>query len=227
MKFCLTSPKGGVGKTTLAVIIASEAVRHGQTVTLVEADPNGHLKDWYNKNLCPNEVSFIFDDDPSGGKIQNHIEAAAQKTDIVIIDTEGTVNRRADISGQLANIVAIPLQFSNLDLKGALSAYNSLVQAENISGAIIPKLLVPNKVSSAIRTKDETNIRNAIHEANIPLCNPGILDKSAFRQMMAIGCLLHDLPQHTDINNIQPAFDNAQSLLSNMIQYFQQTIEDA
>lgn len=225
MRFCFASPKGGVGKTTAAVIIASEAVRHGQTVTIIETDPNGHLRDWYAKGNCSDKVQFVFDDDPSGAKLVDAIETASEQSDIVIIDTEGTANRRADIACQSADLVAIPLQFSDLDLKGALAAHTAIMQMEQLTGTIIPKILIPNKLSSAIISKDERNIREAILQTDMALCDPGILEKAAFRLMMATGCLLHDLPTHTTVNNIQPAFDNAQAVLRSMINHFRNSLE--
>jgi chromosome partitioning protein len=37
------SPKGGVGKSTEAVLLASELARHGGSVTMIDADPNRPL----------------------------------------------------------------------------------------------------------------------------------------------------------------------------------------
>jgi chromosome partitioning protein len=39
------SPKGGAGKTTSALILASQIAR-GTTVTIVDADPNHPIKTW-------------------------------------------------------------------------------------------------------------------------------------------------------------------------------------
>lgn len=103
-------------------------------------------------------MRFVFDDDPSGSKLVEAIETASDRSDIVIIDTEETANRRADIACQSADLVAIPLHFSELDLKGALAAHNAIMQMEQLTGTIIPKILIPNKLSSAIISKDERNI---------------------------------------------------------------------
>jgi chromosome partitioning protein len=40
------SPKGGVGKSTAAVLLASELAAHGGTVTMIDADPNKPLSQW-------------------------------------------------------------------------------------------------------------------------------------------------------------------------------------
>ncbi len=39
MSVALLNQKGGVGKTTLALQLAEEWARHGQRVTLIDADP--------------------------------------------------------------------------------------------------------------------------------------------------------------------------------------------
>ena len=40
------SPKGGVGKSTSAVLLATELARKGAAVTIIDADPNKPVSDW-------------------------------------------------------------------------------------------------------------------------------------------------------------------------------------
>ena len=40
------SAKGGCGKTTCAVILGSELVQRGASVTIIDADPNRNVADW-------------------------------------------------------------------------------------------------------------------------------------------------------------------------------------
>jgi chromosome partitioning protein len=46
MIVALLNPKGGVGKTTLALDLAGAWVRQGKRVTLIDADPQGSALDW-------------------------------------------------------------------------------------------------------------------------------------------------------------------------------------
>ena len=42
----MASPKGGVGKSTCAVLLASEFARMGADVTVLDCDPNKSLTRW-------------------------------------------------------------------------------------------------------------------------------------------------------------------------------------
>ena len=46
MIVALLNQKGGVGKTTLATHIAGELAMRGQSVILLDADPQGSALDW-------------------------------------------------------------------------------------------------------------------------------------------------------------------------------------
>ena len=46
MIIALLNQKGGVGKTTLATHLAGEFARSGQSVVVIDADPQGSALDW-------------------------------------------------------------------------------------------------------------------------------------------------------------------------------------
>lgn len=47
----MASPKGGVGKSTCAVILTSEFARMGAQVTVLDCDPNKSLTRWASHGL--------------------------------------------------------------------------------------------------------------------------------------------------------------------------------
>jgi chromosome partitioning protein len=42
----LASPKGGAGKTTSAVLLATELAQSGAAVAVIDADPNRNISEW-------------------------------------------------------------------------------------------------------------------------------------------------------------------------------------
>jgi chromosome partitioning protein len=73
------SPKGGAGKTTAALLLATQlASAYG--VTVIDADPNRPLKAWAAGGNAPPRLSVISDVDEEN--IIERIEEAAQKTPV-------------------------------------------------------------------------------------------------------------------------------------------------
>src|SRR4051812_33901252 len=44
----VSNPKGGTGKSTTSLVLATTLARHGASVTLFDCDPNRHLVAWRN-----------------------------------------------------------------------------------------------------------------------------------------------------------------------------------
>ncbi len=70
------SPKGGAGKTTAALLLASQ-LASSYDVTLIDADPNRPIKAWASGGNTPKRLSVVSDVDEDN--IIERIEEAAQK----------------------------------------------------------------------------------------------------------------------------------------------------
>lgn len=214
--FCLLSPKGGVGKTTTAVLLASEVIRHGKSVTLIEADSNQHLASWFELGNCPKGLSVISIGNATGDELEQAVLAAEETADYVIIDTQGTENASALRAASLSDVVLLPTAFSPFEVEGALTALEA-VRALPEDYAPLLAAVIFTRVDAAIKTRAQTDILNAFDQEGIDYIWPGILQKEVCRQMLKHGCLLHDLPVHTNVANIQNAIDNIQAVLTDIV----------
>ena len=79
--------KGGAGKTTAAVIIASELARLGHRVTLLDADPQQWTSRWYGLTKGQKNLSVI--SDVSDETIEGHIKGCKKRGGYVIVDLPG------------------------------------------------------------------------------------------------------------------------------------------
>lgn len=106
-------PKGGAGKSTSAVLLASELANRGGAVTIIDADPNKPVSHWAKRSELPKKLAVV--GDVSEDTIIDQIEDAARKSASVIVDLERTASVMASYATSRADLVLIPTQGSHLD----------------------------------------------------------------------------------------------------------------
>ena len=84
------NPKGGAGKTTTALILATQLSENGATVSIIDADPERWISQWGDLPGRPNNISVI--SGVSEDSIVDLIEAESEKSQFVIVDLEGTAS---------------------------------------------------------------------------------------------------------------------------------------
>src|SRR5262249_34907507 len=144
------NPKGGAGKSTAAVILATQLARRGATVTILDADPNKPVSDWARRGI-PENLSAV--SDISEATIIDEIDRAAGRAPFVIVDLEGTASMMVAYAISRADLVIVPTQASQLDAKQAAKAILLIKQQEKAFRKTIPFSILYTRTSSAIRTK--------------------------------------------------------------------------
>lgn len=108
------SQKGGAGKTTLAVHLASAAVAAGFTTAIIDLDPQGTAASWGDRRTvgAPEVISGQAVRLPALTTL-----ARENGADIVILDTAPNADQSASLSTRIADIVLIPCRPSTFDLE--------------------------------------------------------------------------------------------------------------
>ena len=114
--------KGGCSKTTLAAHLAVEASKR-QPVTLIDADPQHSLTDWWNDRQADTPALM----DAPLARLGMELKAVAGQPGLVMIDTPPLDSRAIETVIELADLVIIPVKPSPNDLRG-VSATVELVQ---------------------------------------------------------------------------------------------------
>jgi chromosome partitioning protein len=207
------SPKGGVGKSTAAVLLATEVAGFGASVTMIDADPNKPLSHW--AKLPGRPAKLTVEADVSEDSIIDTIEAAAKKTAFVIVDLEGTASVMVGYAMSRADLVIIPVQGSHLDAAEAAKAIK-LVRAQELEfKRTIRYAILFSRTSAAIRSRTLQNIEAQFRERQIPVLTTQIIEREAYRALFAFGGTLSSLDTK-QVSNIPAAIMNAR-IFSNEI----------
>lgn len=200
------SPKGGVGKTTAALLLAAQ-LAESYDVTVVDADPNRPIRNWASGNNAPSRLSVVSDVDEDN--IIERIEAAAEKTPIVIVDLEGTAAKIVVLAVSQADLAVIPIQGSQLDAEQVSRAIKVIKQREKMTGRALPYAVLLTRTNPAIRTRTMSHIQKGLVEAGIPVMETELHDREAFRAEFSFRQTLKGLDA-SEVANLDKAQANVE-----------------
>jgi chromosome partitioning protein len=205
---CAVNPKGGVGKTTAALLLGTVLAERGALVSIIDADPNRHLVSW-RTGASKSAVRVIGDVEP--GRLVSVIDAERRDRDLVIVDLEGTASRMVGHAISRADLVLVPLQPSAMDASQAWRAVQLVREEEEVLGRSIAFRLLLTRTNPQIPTKAEKMIVEDLTAAGVPALKTHLHQRTAYQAMFAYKLALHELPS-SEVNGLPAASANAQAL---------------
>jgi chromosome partitioning protein len=211
------NPKGGAGKSTAAVILATQLARKGAKVTILDADPNKPVSEWARRGALDNLTVVA---EISEATIIDTIDAAADKTPFVIVDLEGTASMMVAYAISRADLVIIPTQPSQLDAKQAAKAVMLIRQQERAFRKTIPFAILYTRTSSAIRTKTLSHLQSQFQKNDIASFRTHLHEREAFRALFSFGGSLETLDPR-QVGGLENAIANAREYTAEFVQMIQ------
>jgi chromosome partitioning protein len=149
----LVTQKGGTGKSSLAVSLAVAAQDAGQTSYILDLDPQGTAKNWYERREAETPQVAAIDANQVPVAVST---LAAQGVDLLIIDTAG-VDTPATISAmQAADLCLIPARPSIADIEATRATVGSLTKL----GKAFAFVLNQCPAGRSMRTSDAFRVLN-------------------------------------------------------------------
>jgi chromosome partitioning protein len=214
------SPKGGAGKSTSAVVLATELARRGAGVTILDADPNRPVSQWARRSGCPESLNVLAD--ISESTVIDTIEEAAKRSAFVIVDLEGTASMTVAYAISRADLVVIPTQGSQLDAAEAAKAVKLIRQQEKAFARQIPYAVLFTRTSTAIRPRTLQHIREEFSTHQVPAFETQMHEREAFRAIFSFGGTLESLDP-TQVSNLQAALANARAFAGEVVAMLRQS----
>lgn len=208
------NPKGGAGKTTTALLLASELASKGAQVTIIDADPEKWISQWGAMPGKPDNIEIISDVTEDG--IVDQIEEASNRTQFVVVDLEGTASLMVANAIGMSDLVMIPTQGSSMDAKGGAKTIRLIRNQERMARRAIPHAVVLTRTSAAVTSRALRNVQEQLLKAGIEVFETAIVERAAFRDLFDYGGSLADLDP-TQVSNVEKARINAQQFTGEVI----------
>lgn len=181
----VASPKGGVGKTTIATQLAAHAAIEGHASVLVDADPQGSASRWAERRA--DMASAVLPVDGTRKDWHRRIPASAQR--IIIDGRAGAMPRHLEQFLEHADALLIPVAPSALDIEATVPFISALSTHPRVKKGSLPLALVVNKLKPWTRTSQEAI--SLLQDWGLPLAGQ-LRDNQAYVLLTGLGRSLFD-----------------------------------
>ena len=199
----VASPKGGAGKSTAAVLLATEIAAAGAEVALLDCDPNRSATLWGARAPLPARIELVSDVTESG--IVRAIRARDRDGRVVVVDLEGIASRLVSRAISQADLVLTPMRATTLDATVGARALALVAEEEEALGRRIPHAVVFT-MTRAVRGVQHKAIEASLRAQGIDLVEPALMERAAFSALFEFGGDLRGMPPQ---GRMEGAIENA------------------
>ena len=181
----IASDKGGPGKTTTAILIASELALDGYKVALLDTDVNQQAASFGAK--CDIEGLTVV-----GEVREDNILAALRKAEaeneVVMIDLPGGSSTLALKAMHRSHFVLVPSQTALPDVKAAMKTIAQIDDAQELARSAIARAIIWTRVLSGFESRGARHVRETVEaEAGVPILRAAMMERAAFREIHITG----------------------------------------
>ncbi|WP_375695589.1 AAA family ATPase, partial [Bartonella sp. AC66GZZY] len=203
----ICSTKGGVGKSTMALVLANVFAKAGSKVKLIDADPNQPLVTWMKRSVDTMPQNIEVSGNVTEQNIVSCIDDAVEQFPFVIVDLEGSANLAASFAIGRADLVLVPMRKKQLDGDQIGKIIALIKQQSQFFKREIPFRIVFS-MTNTLNSREGQHIEKTLEKANLPILPASLTERGAFSALFQIGGSLFDLAS-SDVNNPQAAQENA------------------
>ncbi|HNG92018.1 MAG: AAA family ATPase [Blastocatellia bacterium] len=181
MILAVLNQKGGVGKTTLSIHIATFFAQEGNRVLVVDADPQSSALDWSVSRETEGLFPVVGIPKPS---LHKEIPALAKDYDLVVIDGPPRVNDVARSAIMASDAVLIPIQPSPYDVWAAKEIVDLLQEASVFKENLKSAFVINRKIVNTAIGRDVTE---ALADYRLSVFSSTVSQRVSFAESAAKG----------------------------------------
>jgi chromosome partitioning protein len=184
--FAVANPKGGSGKTTVAIILAGEFARHGYSAAIVDADPQGSSYQWHASSVArgvsPDGIDLVRA--PDAKTLSQAIERL-DAYDVVVIDTPGYYGDALIQSALRADLVVLPCKAHTFDASQVVRTIRNLERhaAESNLPMSQHRVLLNEYDSLDRNTRPLREVLAYFSAEGVPVCANALYRRVTYRSM--------------------------------------------
>ena len=203
--------KGGSGKTTCSIAVATEWYARGNRVLLVDADPQGSSRTWAEVAVEVGEsVPTVIGMGASLHK-PDQLPMLAKNYDVTVIDCpprHGDIQRA---SLMVADVAVIPCGPSSLEAWALAETIELVSQARMIRPNLQTAILITRKIS---RTVIGNSARTVLVESGLPVLDTELGYRVSYQEALASGLGITQYePRSTASSEIRSLVDELEALV--------------
>lgn len=188
----MLNEKGGTGKSTIATNLAVALHRAGRRVVLVDADPQGTVRDW--RAASPEGTDL-----PPVLSIDRHQMLASSlagvRADVVVIDSPAKAEAMSAAIVRVAHIALLVMQPSGADVWASAAAVK-MVQSRRDAGFEIDAAFLVNRVSGTTLLSKEI-VGGGWNDYGVDQLASTVGNRVAFAQALTGGVSVLDMADAT------------------------------
>ena len=206
MILAVLNQKGGVGKTTLAIHLATGLALQGARVLLVDADPQGSARDWAAARVDAPLFPVIGLDRPT---LHRDLPSLAADYQHVVVDGPPRATDLTRSAILAADIVLIPVQPSPYDIWACAEIVALLKEATVFKENLKAVFTVNRKI---VNTAIGREAGDALAAYGVPVLRSSIAQRVVFAEVAARGSTVVETAPHS------PAAQEITALLHELLE---------